>query len=365
MKIIILCKGPLDCAIPIINIAKTFNSVGINTVIICGNVISEIKLELEGRGIIIYSFGQIEPVARLYLIRMIEKIINWISFRIKASKVLSKETFDVLYISTADTAISLRGIYSKYKYIMHLRELYDQFPLYMKMLKNPAQRAYKVVVPEENRAYLYSYFFKLKNIPIVIPNKPFDHSRKTKMELSFLEIEIQNKIKNNNNILYQGHLDDERNLTNLIKASLLFPKYNLVLMGKDYGMVEIYKKINPNLIHIPFVRPPLHLNITSWGSIGIITYDLKSLNTIYCAPNKIWEYTGFNIPVLGNINPGLKYLIGNKKIGAIADFNNEEDIARGIEDIEENYLQYQVNAEALFDSFDNTTNIELLKLSTI
>jgi len=360
MKIIVVIKGPLDKAVPIISIAQAFNSNKNNTQIICGSISIDLKKELENKGIKIYSHDQRAIKSSNRIIKNCEKIYDWATFRAKTKRLLDRLKFDLIYVATADTAISLYGIYKKYKYYLHLRELYDQFPFYMKMLKGPSENAIKVIVPEENRAYIYYSLLRLKDVPVVIPNKPYEHQRTLNLDISFLGAEIQDKLKHKKNIIYQGHLHKERDLSAFIKATLSLPQYNVVLMGKDFGMLDEYLKINPGIIHIPFIRPPLHLNITSWCHIGVITYDLDSLNTIYCAPNKVWEYAGFKMPILGNINPGLKTIVNQNRIGEIVEFKNETDIIRGIKMIEANYSNYQINSEIFFDSFNHDFAIKNL-----
>lgn len=351
--ILVICKGSLDKAVPIVSIAQTFNTAGNNVEIICSDVSCGLNNELVESGINILSLGIKKINSNNQLLTIWEKLYHWLVFRLKTKKILGEKIPDILYVATADTAIVLHGILAKYKYILHLRELHDQQPFYMRLLRKPAQQAYKVVVPEENRAYLYYNFLKLKNIPEVIPNKPFYHPNQAKMSIEFLDPEIQHKLRTKKNILYQGPIDIERNLNELIKACALLQGYNIILMGQDYGLIDTYRKINSNIIHIPFVRPPLHLNITSWAYIGVITYDLYSLNTIYCAPNKIWEFSGFNIPILGNINPGLKYTIGQSGAGVLVDFNDENKIIKGISFIEDNYSQIQTYANKFYNSIES------------
>jgi len=348
--LLFICKGSLDKAVPIISIAQAFNAEGNEIKIICSNISVELKEELIESGIKILSLDIDEPDSNNQLLKIFGKLYHWSTFRWKTRRILAKITPDLLYVATADTAIALRGVISKYKYMLHLRELHDKQPHYMKLLRKPAQQACKIVVPEENRAYLYYNFLNLKNIPTVIPNKPFYHPRQAKMDIEFLEPEIQHKIMSKKNIIYQGPIHIERNLTALIKAAVVLEDYNMILMGKDFGLIDAYRKINPGIIHIPFVRPPLHLNITSWAHIGIITYDFNSLNTIYCAPNKIWEFTGFNVPILGNLNPGIKSTIGQAKAGVIVDFEDQEAIIKGIFSIEDNYGQIQDHAKAFYNA---------------
>lgn len=349
-KIIILCKGALDKAVPIISIAQALRASGNNVSIICSSISHGLKNELTEINIHVLPLEIEDNKFDTKTSRIGRKLFHWLRFRIKINIILKTSTQDILYVATADTAIALRGILDKYKYILHLRELYDQYPIYMKLIKKPAQQAVKVVVPEENRAYLYYILLKLKSIPTVIPNKPFYHPSQTKMPIDFLGAEIKQKLVNKKNIIYQGPIHTERNIGKLIKACAMLPDYNFILMGEDHGLIESYRAINPNIIHIPFVRPPLHLNITSWAYIGVISYDFHSLNTIYCAPNKIWEFSGFGIPVLCNINPGIKNIIDKSGAGVAVDFNNEKELISAISIINDNHEQIGIKAWELYRS---------------
>jgi glycosyltransferase involved in cell wall biosynthesis len=359
-KITFVVKGPLDSAVPIISVAQAFKAIGFEVKMICGDVGIGLRTNLENKGISIDNVG-VPDSKRTGLFGIFDKAIAWLSFRKRASKRLSDSQFDYLYIGTADTAIALRGIFeTKYKYLLHLRELYDRFPHYMFLLKYPARNSIKIIVPEENRAYLYYSFLKLRSLPVTIPNKPMEHPRGKKLDIGFLDLGIQEELKQRKNIIYQGHLHPERDLRVFLKAMANLEDFNVILMGNDQGMLGIYKQILPQLIHIPFVSPPRHLNVTSWADIGIVTYDLKSLNTIYCAPNKTWEYAGFGIPILANENPGLRYTLMPFKCGEIIDFEDSEMIIAGINRIIENLDLYSKNSESFFDSFDFREKVKSL-----
>lgn len=359
-QILIVIKGQLDSAVPIISMSQAFQTCGFEVRLVCGIVGTGLADKLISKGIILFNLGIKEPKTKGFL-GISQKLEAWIKFRRKAKKILNAQQFDFLYIGTADTAIALRGIFEKrYKFFLHLRELYDQFPHYMFLLRYPARNAYKVVVPEDNRAYLYYSFLKLKELPVTVPNKPMEHPRRKKLDISFLDLGIQEKLKQKKNIIYQGHLHPERDLRIFLRSIAIREDFNVILMGNDQGMLGIYKEILPQLIHIPFVSPPRHLNVTSWADIGIVTYDLKSLNTIYCAPNKTWEYAGFGIPILANENPGLKYTLMPFKCGEIIDFEDTEMIIVGINRIIQNLDLYSRNAESYFDSFDFPEKVKSL-----
>ena len=65
------------------------------------------------------------------------------------------------------------------RHVMQLMELTDTYPMFRgaKILKfnikHYAQKAWKIVVPEENRAYIQKVGWNLEKLPYVLPNKPY------------------------------------------------------------------------------------------------------------------------------------------------------------------------------------------------
>tara|TARA_B100000029_G_scaffold512544_1_gene609477 strand:+ start:315 stop:1424 length:1110 start_codon:yes stop_codon:yes gene_type:complete len=360
-RIFMICKGQLDKAIPIISLSQAFKNNKYDVSIICSNISSPLERYMSKNNIVVKSLNLKVDMSNKGLLSKIKfKINHWFQFRYKVKFFLkSISNTDLLYISTADTAISLKGLIKEHTYFIHLRELYDEFPIYMKLLKKIVNNASQVIVPEQNRAYIYYNLFNLKEIPKVIPNKPFTHLRNKKLDIDKL-VNAKNaqKIKNKKNILYQGPLRQERDISNLVEAVNANDEFNLILMGKDQGMLSKYKLLNKDIIHIDFVSPPNHLNITSWAHIGIVGYDLKSLNTIYCAPNKIWEYSGFSIPMIYNINPGLTYILDKWNAGVCIDFNKKNAINNAISMIDSDYEKFSNNSKIFYESFDYEKEIK-------
>ena len=65
------------------------------------------------------------------------------------------------------------------RHVMQLMELTDTYPMFrgakfLKFnIKHYAQEAWKIVVPEENRAYIQKVGWNLEKLPYVLPNKPY------------------------------------------------------------------------------------------------------------------------------------------------------------------------------------------------
>jgi glycosyltransferase involved in cell wall biosynthesis len=221
--------------------------------------------------------------------------------------------------------------------------------------------------PEYNRANIYRALLGLKDTPYVLPNKPaFLPTKDSLMEMGIRYKDIVNKINGRRVILYQGLLGKERNIGSFIKVirKLDKGKYVTVLLGKKTPMLDIYKYHDPNLIHIDYLPAPDYLFITSLAYLGIVSYLPDKLNTIFCAPNKIFEYSAFGIPMLGNNIPGLKYTIEESGCGLVCDDSSEEDIFEKLNVILNNYQKYSENAIRFFNSVDNKETIRkaLLKI---
>jgi hypothetical protein len=286
--------------------------------------------------------------------------------------IYSKDT--ILWIGSADAALPLMigGKLTKYKYVFQCHELYDAFPLYIKRLKPIMQNAIINIGPESNRNAIYRSWYKLEETPITLPNKPYYHPLEKKMSISddFAKTVID-KVKNRKILLYQGGIVKERDVTTIAKAIREISKeWVLILMGYTDQSRYLPNLLRdyPETIHIPPIKAPLHLEVTSWARIGIVSYSFDDLNHVFCAPNKTWEYTGFGIPLLGNNVPGIMNDIYSFKSGKILNLQSEslQDVVDAIIEIDINYEFYCNNALQFFKSVDmtNVTNNILNKINT-
>ena len=81
------------------------------------------------------------------------------------------------------------------------------------------------------------------------------------------------------------------------------------------------------------------------------------LNTAYCAPNKIYEYSAFGKPMVANNIPGLK-ILQDKGAAELVDEEDFDSIKKGIELIGENYSIYSSNST---EFYNGTDNVEILR----
>ncbi len=275
-------------------------------------------------------------------------------------KLMGEKT--IIWTTTDRTVREVGSMLFQYKHVMQLMELVEDYPLFpgQNILKTHlsryAKKAHKVVVPEYNRAHILQTWWQLSDTPTILPNKPASITFDSNIPSVAKEF-IEKKREGKKIVLYQGIIRKERPLLQFAEAiETLKNEYCFCVMGEDKD--DEIKKMKENyscVIHIPFITPPNHLSVTAASDIGILVYvpDANNkhsslLNALYCAPNKIYEYAGAGLPMLGNDIPGLKGPFEQFGIGEICNLKSASDIRDKIVQISENRLWYKERCEKFY-----------------
>ena len=313
--------------------------------------VEHLRKQYEGKGVEFLS-TVLAPLKNTFIERIKRRIESWFNkknaFYKEAVSLIENTPHDLLWVAHEFAAQTFKDYLIKKKFMLGYYELHDIRKGFVEELKPIVKNAIAVIAPEYNRAHIIRAWFNLKDVPYIIPNKPYLHPRERDIENNYSEVLKDKKI-----ILFQGYIQRVRNIDKLCEACSTLRDYTVVLMGKgDNEYIEELKSKYPNIIHIGFVAPPQHLYITSYARIGVVKYDAISLNAIFCAPNKTWEYTGFGIPVLCHNLPGLHYTIEVKKAGVCCDMDNVAEVKNAILEIDKHYAEYSNNAVSYYESFD-------------
>ena len=208
-------------------------------------------------------------------------------------------------------------------------------------------------------------------MPLIINNKPApnDIEKQSPVIHDSKGREIIKLLENKKIILYQGIVDQERPIQVIAEAvESLADEYAFVVMTESE--CQDLKNYSKTFV-IPFVTPPYHLEITSWAYIGILIYTpvygsfSSPLNSIYCAPNKLYEYSQFGLPMIGNDIPGLKYTIEYNDMGICVDHLGPEEIKDAIMYIKETYMIKSSNSKKFFENTTNNKAIESALIKNI
>lgn len=358
MKYVYIVKSRLHFYPPCVSHIRMVKKLGNDIEVLYGTCDDNTLKLLESEGIKCFK---VSNIADEYYGKL-NKLKGWIKFRKDLKKFLKKynDKETIYWFGTAETVIPMKGLLKGKKYIVTLLELLDEAPKKRKLLHGILENAYKVTCCEETRAYIVKHWYSLKELPTVFPNKPYDQlTTRRAAPTSEATKKIIDEIKDEDVIIYQGYLQNTEELLEIAKAlNDTKNKYKFVLMGIDeYNSFEKIKEVYSNTVFYPYVPAPLHLEITSYAKFGILFYRPTILNKAFCAPNKIFEYGGFGIPMLGNNIPGLKNTIGNANAGKCIELK-EENILEALDSMEKEYNKFSKNSREYFDSVDNLKTME-------
>lgn len=276
---------------------------------------------------------------------------------------------DILWTTNEATVMYLNKLIKPYQnhHVLQLMELIDYCPVSYKfpLLKFPideyARNAWKTVVPEINRAYIQKIQWRQERTPYVLPNKsyyldPGQISPETEKALAEVRKESR-KI-----IFYMGIFSPDRDMDSCIKAiDALGDEYCLVAIGRISEVMrekaEYIINNTPNFKYLGFFNPPNHLHFLKYAHIGLTpyrpSYDIKyasPLNSLYCAPNKIFEYAGYGIPMIGTDVLGLRTPFEQYDIGVCCKDLSVDSIVKAVKKIESQYENMRDNCYKFYES---------------
>lgn len=290
------------------------------------------------------------------------RIVNNIEFR----------EDDLMWFIFSDKALYIYDFLKHHKYVIQFYEFVDAnfggkfhlfYPSYN--VNELLQNATNVIHCEYNRACIMNGLYGVKGKINVLPNKPvIEEGQLDEIpnEIRVTYNEISKQINNRKVILYQGiFTSDERRLEEFCEAMEILPSdFVFIAMGGGKYWEELRTRYTSNkYIFIPFVKPPYHLLFTRMASIGVLNYlpVAKSIegviNPIYCAPNKIYEYTKYSKPIICNDIPALRTVVENYKCGGIVEQPmTPESISKIVIDIDNNYELLKEGAMSFYNSVD-------------
>ena len=353
MKMTYIVKGDLEILPPLLPRILYTADAGVDTRLICTGITEDNAALMEQHGVKVFCTRHNRK-----LFGKRNKVLDWTGFRRGCKKLLGHKLrdSDMLYICSADTALALGSFFTKFPYAFQSNELYDMFPRYKNGIKKYVQGAKAFVVPEYNRASICCSWYGLKKLPHIIPNIPYVVSRQRNMPISDETArDLLEPLKDKRIVLYQGHIDKDRTLNSVALAlkEIHDDRFVLVLMGRDHNdSVKYLKDIYPQTVHIPFVKAPRHLEITSHAHIALLSYDRVSMNNLFCAPNKIYEYSCYSVPMIGNDIPGLRNTVEAYKMGVCAAYEDISSVVDAIRQIDRDYDTYSMNANAFYEGSD-------------
>ena len=203
------------------------------------------------------------------------------------------------------------------KIIFYSLEMYE-FQLENSSLKNKIRnylfkkthhyslrKASKVIFPSKLRK---DYYQKIRVKSDLIYNYPSETSFLIQ-EPSHKIISLLDKLKHSAQeiAVYAGSFQDGRNLSDFCKIAKNNPKIVFLLVGSYNEDDKQLNNIPANLYLLGRLQREEVNYIYSIVDIGILYYANTPLNTKYCAPVKLWEYSYYELRIIANDNFALQH----------------------------------------------------------
>ncbi len=131
--------------------------------------------------------------------------------------------------------------------------------------------------------------------------------------------------------LYQGLLGPNRGVNLLIDAFMSVEDKNKVLIFMGYG--SLYEKVSiassksDNIFLHEAVSPEVLLKHTASADVGMVLIENACLSYYYCLPNKFFEYSQANLPVIVSNLPELTKITKKYETGLVVEENKKSIVA--------------------------------------
>lgn len=356
MKIYYILKKGFQCYPPCLTQLLYLNDLGVELEVYHGQNSDTINDILDQRGIRHHTLKSDRNNSNRF-----QSVQTLLHYTLEVKKILKAIPNNcVIWFGNCESVITVWKMIRGRKFILSVLELYDLDSFIGKQLGKFINQANAVLCCEKHRAAIMRIYYKLDKEPYVLPNKPYELENK-KLVLDERFQKIIEPIKNKFIVIYQGIVSQDRPLDKIAEAlnKLNDDEMIFLVLGKastEYKM-DLQKRYKQT-VFAGYIPSPQHLLVTQYANIGIANYDYSCLNNLFCAPNKIYEYSKFGVPMLTSQNLGLSETVGIAKAAVCVDFLNVDQILNGIREIKNNYVHY---SKAALSFYAGTSNFEKIK----
>ena len=234
--------------------------------------------------------------------------------------------------------------------------------------KRIVKRVDMLVCASEQRGEIMQKHYGLKSMPFVVPNISQlainDNDPDTANTLSTLKEFFS---RDGLTIVYAGVVTTSRRINELFDAVLaLADRCKLLIVGDGDALSALKEKSAAHSeLTVAFTGKVPYKSLGSILSrcdIGFLYYPIDTLNNIYCASNKIYEYASVGLPMLSNENPTVKHVLEDEHIGI-----STSDFKEGLQLLAEISNKYKDNCDTFTknNQWNNIATQLVLKITTL
>ena len=262
-------------------------------------------------------------------------ILRYFEFIYRCKSILGKSAFDALYAHDYYSTVLISWIKKKKPY---LKVIYDAHELivpedgkrisrrdtfFYKFEKKAMKCADLIICASDERAEIMKNHYGLITEPTVIENI----SELPIIEDKYVDAIVQKAVHvfsaEEPILVYAGVLTISRKIDEVIDVIKESSRGRLLIIGDGPDRKRLEKMAEEQIkdrFYFTGGLPYQYLgNLLRRCDIGYISYPITTLNNIYCAPNKIYEYASVELPMVAPYNPTLDRFFSKYRIGVMRD----------------------------------------------
>ena len=195
-----------------------------------------------------------------------------------------------------------------------------------------------IICASDERGEIMKKHYGLPESPFVVPNISQLQVNDNDCDVKVLLDSLSHYFSDSKYALvYAGVVSGSRCLDELLDTAIsLSDRCKLLIIGKGDALESLKMKAgsHPELLTAFTGSVPYKClgALLSRCDIGFLYYPVNTLNNIYCASNKVFEYASVGLPIIANENPTVKNILTESQIG-ISTCNFKEGIIKIISEI--------------------------------
>jgi hypothetical protein len=195
--------------------------------------------------------------------------------------------------------------------------------LFYRLEQMVVNRADLVIAANPERAEVMRDHYRMKQTPVSVGNVP-PRSANALSDAEVIERYpgMKRRAAGDVHVVYMGDVSFARGLDVLVEASTLLPaNFKIVFVGGGPDLARLRETAardpQQRIIAIgPIAHAHVH-DVIRQADIGYISYSMKGLNNLLCAPNKVFEYANAGLPMLATCQPTLRRMFSECTIGRV------------------------------------------------
>ncbi|MFA5206205.1 MAG: glycosyltransferase [Lentisphaeria bacterium] len=233
----------------------------------------------------------------------------------------------------------LPGVCRGVRLVAHAHEHFTEPHLRLAQ-RRVLRRAHAVICPEVNRLWLLRLADGGPGRWFCIPNRPAADmlpAAAGEPETRAAFVAAGGGPECRKFLIYQGTFMADRCLETAVQAfrGVPDPEAGFILIGDSlagsrHDRLKALAAADARVVLLPSRPFPRHLPVTAGCHAGVLLYAPTSLNNVYCAPNKLYEYAAMGLGMVLPDYPGLAALVREFGMGRLCDPLDPASVTRAM-----------------------------------